>query len=286
MTFLKLIRANNWIKNFFILLPLFFSANIFNYQILKLNLIIILCFSFITSSVYIVNDILDLEYDKRHPEKKNRPIPSGKYKIKQALLIGLLLFLTGILPIYLISIEAFFITLSYFIINIIYSFKLKQVPIIEMVIVSLGFVLRLIIGGVISKVALTHWIILMVFLLSLFIIISKRRDDVYHYDINKIVNRKVVLQYSLPFIDKLITIISSILLVSYLLFITSDEVINRYDIEYLSLTFLPVLIGVFRYNQLTYVFKKNSSPIKTLFNDVFLQIVLLIWFILFFIIIY
>ena len=121
MTFLKLIRANNWIKNFFILLPLFFSANIFNYQILKLNLIIILCFSFITSSVYIVNDILDLEYDKRHPEKKNRPIPSGKYKIKQALLIGLLLFLTGILPIYLISIEAFFITLSYFIINIIYT---------------------------------------------------------------------------------------------------------------------------------------------------------------------
>ena len=126
----------------------------------------------------------------------------------------------------------------------------------------------------------------MVFLLSLFIAVTKRRDDVYQYELKKKINRKVVSEYSVSYMDKLITIISSVLLVSYLLFITSESVISRYPSKYLIVSFLFVLIGVFRYNQITYVKNKSGSPIKIFFKDKFLQITLLLWGLTFFFIIY
>ena len=128
--------------------------------------------------------------------------------------------------------------------------------------------------------------IVMVFLISLFIAVTKRRDDVYLYESENIINRKVIVKYTVEYMDKLITIISSTLLVSYLLFITSESVISRYPSRYLILSFLFVLIGVFRYNQITYVENKSGSPIKILFKDLFLQITLFFWVLTFFIVIY
>lgn len=284
--FIKLIRLNNWIKNLFIFIPIFFAATILESENFIKTLFAFFAFSIITSFVYIVNDIFDIEFDKEHLEKRKRPIPSGKISIKKAILIAIFLLSLGLSVMYKISFNVFIFSIIYVVLNFGYSLKLKHIPIIDFIVVSLGFVIRILIGGDIGSVHLTQWIILLVFLLSLFISITKRRDDVFQYENEKKINRKVVDKYSVEFMDKSITIISSVLIVTYILFITSNDVIERYQSPKLYLTFLPVLIGLLRYNQITYVYNKSGSPLKILYNDVFLQIVILSWLLMFGIIIY
>ena len=286
MNYINLIRLNNWIKNLFIFLPLFFSGEFFNSLKLVNTFYVTLSFSLVTSFIYIINDIFDIEFDKIHPEKRNRPIPSGKISIKQSLMLGICFLTIGLVGIWNFSFNCFLFTISYTVLNLLYSVKLKQTPIIDFVIVATGFVVRILIGGDVGNVELTQWIIVMVFLLSLLIAVTKRRDDVYQYELEKKINRKVVSKYTVEYMDKLITIISSTLLVSYLLFITSESVISRYPSKYLIISFLFVLMGLFRYNQITYVKNNSGSPIKILFKDLFLQIILLLWGLTFFIIIY
>jgi decaprenyl-phosphate phosphoribosyltransferase len=285
-TLLKLVRIKDWVKNLFILLPLFFSGDLFDFGKLNQTLFVVISFCLVTSFVYILNDIFDIEFDKNHLEKKLRPIPSGKVSVRTSLFIGILFLLIGLTLLWYSSIESFYLTVFYVLLNIFYSYKLKQIPIIDFIIVSIGFVIRVLIGGEIGEVELTQWMIVMVFLLSLFIAVTKRRDDVYQYESENIINRKVIVKYTVEYMDKLITIISSTLLVSYLLFITSESVISRYPSRYLIISFLFVLIGVFRYNQITYVENKSGSPIKILFKDLFLQITLFLWVLTFFIVIY
>jgi 4-hydroxybenzoate polyprenyltransferase len=286
MLYLKLIRANNWIKNLFILLPLFFSGELFNLTKLSNTILVIIGFSLVTSFVYIINDIFDINFDKNHQEKRFRPIASGRISIKKSVVIGSLLLFIGFSVLLLCSWNAFLISIIYVGLNLLYSAKLKHVSVIDFVIVAVGFVLRILIGGEVGDVELTQWMTIMVFLLCLFIAITKRRHDVYQYEFNEQVNRKVVTKYTVEFMDKLLSINSSTLLVAYLLFITSEDVLTRYPSEYLMLTFLFVLIGVFRYNQITSVDNKGSSPLKILFEDIFLQITLFLWLVTFFFLIY
>lgn len=286
MKYIELIRVNNWVKNLFILLPLFFSAELFDsIKFLKIFYSII-GFSLVTSFVYIINDIFDIEFDKIHSEKKYRPIPAGKISITQSLIIGAFALSLGLTVLWTISFNSFLFTIIYILLNILYSVILKQLPIVDFIIVALGFVIRILIGGDIGNIELTQWMIVMVFLLSLFIAVTKRRDDVCEYELKKKINRKVVLKYTVEYMDKLITIISSTLLVSYLLFITSESVISRYPSKYLIVSFLFVLVGIFRYNQITYVENKSGSPVKIFFKDIFLQITLLLWVLTFFLVIY
>jgi len=284
--YVKLFRLNNWVKNLFIFLPLFFSGEFFNPIKITNTFYVTLGFSLVTSFIYIINDILDLEFDKIHPKKKNRPIASGKISVKQSLISGICLLSIGLIGVWNTSFNCFLLTIFYIILNLLYSIKLKQIPIVDFIIVATGFVIRILIGGEIGNIELTQWMIVMVFLLSLFIAVTKRRDDVYQYELKNRINRKVVSEYTVEYMDKLITIISSTLLVSYLLYITSESVISRYPSRYLIISFLFVLIGVFRYNQITYVENKSGSPLKIFFKDLFLQITLFLWALTFFIIIY
>ena len=286
MLYLRLFRVDNWIKNLFILLPLFFSAQFFYLDKLIHALEAFFAFSLVTSSVYIVNDIFDINFDKGHHEKKHRPLASGKISIRNSLILGFISLLVGFILMYNLNIIALNFTLFYFGLNIFYSSKLKHIPIVDFIIISIGFVLRIFIGSEIGEINLTQWMILLVFLLSLLIAVSKRRDDVFLYEKTNKINRKVVQEYSLEFIDKTISIISSVLIVAYLLFITSPEVYSRYNTDYIYFTFLPVLIGILRFNQLTYVYNKSGSPIKILFKDRFLQLVIILWILSYFIIIY
>ena len=228
----------------------------------------------------------DKEFDKIHSSKKKRPIASGKISSVKALTIAISCLVIGLFSIYSVSLNALYLTLFYFIINILYSYKLKQLSIIEFCIVASGFVVRILIGGEINDILLSQWIIVMVFLLSIFIAVSKRRDDVLQYETENKKNRIVVEYYNLEFLDKIINIVSSVLIVSYLLFISSSEIQERYDSIFLLITFVFVLLGVFRYNQITYVMKKSASPISILFSDIFLQFCLLFWILIFFGIIY
>ena len=284
--FLKLIRINHWIKNLFIFIPVFFSSELFIGNKFIYTFYSALAFSFVSVFVYIINDIFDINFDRTHKEKKNRPIASGYISIKFAFIIGLIFFILGSCLIFSISIKAFLLSLGYFILNFFYSLKLKSIAILDLIIVSIGFVIRVYIGSVVGEISVSNWIFIMVFLLSLFLAICKRRDDVYLYEKKNEINREVVFEYSLQFMDKIITIVSSVLIVSYLLFITSYEDDPRFEPNYLFLTFVLVILGIFRYNQITYVFNRGGSPIKTLLSDLYLQIILLFWFLLFFIMLY
>ena len=126
----------------------------------------------------------------------------------------------------------------------------------------------------------------MIFLLSTFIAVSKRRDDLIHFKEDKIINRRVITKYSIEFIDNSISIISSVLIVSYLMFITSNQTFVQYESSYIYFTFLFVIMGILRFNQLTYVYKYSGSPVKLLFKDTYIQIILIGWVLTFFLIIY
>jgi len=277
MNYFRLFRISHWIKNLFILLPLFFAGELGNLEKTLVTMAVIVGFSFVTSLVYVINDIFDLEFDKNHSEKKLRPISSGVISIPRGITAGLIIASVGFGILWASSLQAFLLTLGYLVLNLLYSYALKHIPIVDFVVIAVGFVLRILIGGEVGDIELTQWMLIMVFLLSLFIAVTKRRDDVYQFEFANSINRSVLDKYTVAYMDKLITIISSTLLVSYLIFVTSENVNERYSSMYLISSFLFVLIGVFRYNQITYVYNRSGSPIQILYTDTFMQITLLLW---------
>ncbi len=281
--FFALIRVKHWVKNFFIFLPLIFSgdlASLGHYQIYAL----FVSFCLAASSIYIINDIMDVDHDKAHPQKKQRPIASGFFSVTTAfvMFLGMLLLLTT--SFFFIG-EAFYFVLGYFIMNILYSFKLKQIAIIDVTCISAGFVLRIMAGSVAAGVYLSHWMIIMVFLLTISIAFAKRRDD-FMVALSEEANRKSMVGYTIQFLDIAKGISFSVTLVAYIFFTISIEVMERFNSDKLYITSLFVFLGIMRYLQNAIVDKNSGSPVKLLFKDRFLQIILLAWFLTFIFIIY
>jgi 4-hydroxybenzoate polyprenyltransferase len=283
---LHLIRAKQYIKNLIIFLPLFFSAQLTEILLLNKALIAFVAFSLCASGVYIFNDIQDAEFDRKHPEKKNRPIASGAVSVKSATLLMGVLFLAGFSAMFVLSVDAAIYTGIYVLLNIAYSLYLKHVAILDVNIIGAGFVLRLLVGSAATLTPLSMWIIIMIFLLALFVALAKRRDDVLVYIDTGNMMRKVVGGYNLSFIDSAMTIIASVIIVAYLLYTTSTEIITRLNNEYIYLTALFVILGVLRYLQITFVEKLSGDPVAIFLNDRFLQITLLGWLMAFISILY
>lgn len=289
MAIIQLLRPYQWSKNLFIFLPLFFHGSLINLGYILDSTIAFLSFSLIASAIYCFNDIYDIKDDQQHPIKCNRPIASGKISIKLAYFIILLLIAIGI------SLLLFFgynikyqlsILILYISINIAYTLYLKRIALIDIFIISTGFVLRIILGGISTDIILSHWIILMTFLLALFLALAKRRDDVLIYKRTGIKARKNIAKYNLDFINQILTIIATITIVCYIMYTVSDDVINRLDSHNLYITSFFVLAGIIRYLQLTIVYEKSGNPTHLLITDRFLQFIILGWLLVFYIIIY
>lgn len=277
-SYLRLLRVHQWIKNLFIFAPILFGFKFNDLSAIINAFWAFLGFSFIASTVYIINDWMDREADKLHPKKKNRPIAAGKVGSKEAITLSIILLISGF-SIYILlinNIAATLILLFYFLLNIGYCLKLKQISIVDISIVALGFVLRLFIGGVVTGIVLSHWLIIMTFLIALLLVIGKRRDDVVIYDNTGQLMRKNIANYNLDFLNAAIVIIVSIITFSYIMYTISPEVITRNG-EYLYLTSFFVILGLFRYLQAIFVEKKGGSPTELVFKDRFLQILILFW---------
>lgn len=290
---MKLLRIHQWIKNLFIFLPIFFSKHITEIEYIRPSFFVFLAFCFISSSIYCFNDIFDVESDRKHPVKCKRPIASGKISIKIAYIIMLTLVLLSLSVIVLgfnkdfsIAIKTMSIILFYFFMNIAYCIRLKHVAIIDTFIISIGFVLRVIIGGIASNIWISHWIILMTFLLALFLAFAKRRDDVVIYKDTGVKIRNNINRYNIEFMNQAISIIAAIIIVSYVMYTVSPDVIQRFKSSYLYITTIWVLLGVLRYLQITIVDVKSGSPTKVLAKDRFIQISIGGWIITFLFIIY
>lgn len=186
---IQIMRPQQWAKNLFIFTPLFFNKQLNSYDLFLSCIMVVVSFSLASSSIYCFNDILDVEFDKQHPKKCKRPIASGHISISKGYLLMASLIILSITNILLFvktnTLEALAVILFYYILNILYCLKLKQLAIVDVFIIASGFVLRVLVGGISTNIVLSHWLILMTFLLALFLSFAKRRDDVLLYEEKK-----------------------------------------------------------------------------------------------------
>ena len=272
-----LIRPHQYVKNLFIFMPMFFVGQMGNIDLLVDSLIAFAAFSLSASAVYILNDYKDVEDDRQHPTKKNRPLASGSISSQTGLVIMSLLAICGLALMASLSIEAVEILIVYIILNLAYSFKLKHVAIIDVVIISTGFVLRLFIGSQVTAIPLSMWIVIMTFLLALFLALAKRRDDVLIFRDTGKKMRQVVDGYNLQLIDSAMTIMSAVVIVAYILYTTWAETVARIGNDYLYLTALFVILGIMRYLQIALVEENSGSPTRIVLKDRFIQLTIVAW---------
>jgi len=270
-------RLHQYIKNIFIFIPLFFALKITDTDLLLNAAIAFVAFSLTASAIYTLNDYHDIEEDRQHPKKKERPLASGSISKSQAITIMLVLFAVGFALMTILSLKAAGIIAAYVLMNIAYSFYLKHVAILDVVIIAIGFVLRLFIGSAVTGIPLSMWIVVMTFLLALFMALAKRRDDVLIYLNTGKKMRKVIDGYNLQFLDTAMAIMASVVIVSYTIYTTSAEVVAKVHSEYLYLTSLFVILGIMRYLQVAFVLKDSGSPTKIVLKDRFMQITLIGW---------
>jgi len=273
----KLIRPHQYIKNLFIFMPLFFVGKITNDELFLNAVMAFVAFSITASAIYILNDYQDIEVDRLHPYKKFRPLTSGAVSKKAAIIIMATFFMTGMSLMAMLSLPAFGILIAYVILNIGYSFYLKHIVIVDVIIISIGFVLRLFVGSITTQTPLSMWIVILTFLLALFLALAKRRDDVLLFVNEGKKVRKVIAGYNLQFIDGAMMIMASVIIVSYILYTTSIEVLQRIQNEYLYLTTLFVIMGVMRYLQIAFVENNSGSATKLAFRDKFMLLTVLAW---------
>ncbi len=273
---LRLLRLEHWVKNLFIFIPAFFAARLTEWPVLKNASLGFLSFSLIASAVYVLNDLADAPQDRNHPDKRYRPIASGAVGKNQAMLIlGGLLGAGAALAAFL-SREMLMFSLLYFVINLFYSFSLKHIALVDISLIGLGFLLRVFAGGAVTGVEVSHWLIVMTFLLALILGLAKRRGE-YVVAMGGHTFRKALEGYNLPFLDVSITVCSTVAIVAYLMYCFSPEVTTRIGSNNIFYTAFFVILGILRYLQLTLVFDRTESPTRALLRDGFLQIVLLGW---------
>ena len=281
-----LLRIPQWIKNSFLFIPLFFSGELFDSQKLLQVVVAFGAFCLVASSIYILNDIRDVESDRKHPEKKFRPIAAGKVAVSTAWGVMLLCAICGFGMAWWVNMNFTYILAAYFVMNLAYSSGLKKVAILDLMIVATGFVLRVIGGGMAADVYTSHWLISMIFLLSLFIVLAKRRDDILEYNKSGVALRSSIQNYNLDFIMSVLTMLSGIIIVAYLMYTISPEVSERFGTDHLYFTTVFVIAGVMRYIQITLVENKSGSPTRILYSDRFIHFTLAGWIASFFLIIY
>jgi len=286
---LLLIRPQQWLKNGFVLIPMFFGGRLLNADDAIASVVTFFAFSFAASAIYCFNDIVDVDADRRHPVKCHRPIASGAVSVPTAYaLMAVLVLLSALLLFFLPQRagETAGIVAFYFLLNMAYCLWLKRHAIIDVCTVAFGFVLRILAGGMACDVAVSNWLVLMTFLLALFLSFAKRRDDVLRMNETGEPPRRNTIRYNLTFVNQAITVTGTVTLVCYIMYTVSPEVVSRFHAPYLYLTSIFVLVGLLRYMQLTVVDEVSGDPTKILLRDRFTQAIVVAWIMAFLLIIY
>lgn len=268
---LRLLRANQWYKNTIIFLAIVFSNNLFNISLLNLTMLGFISLCLISSTNYIINDIIDINKDKKHPEKRLRPIPSGKIKVYQAIIIAIILFLISIILSFYLSINFFFAVLSLFILSTLYTFILKKMPLLDILTIAVNFVIRAVAGALLINVWISPFLVLTPFLFSLFLSTGKRYSDTILLKKRTIYTKNTLKFFiNLFLITLLITFTIYCLLVNPLLLIT-----------------LPiVLFALLRYQKLIFSASRIARHPELIFKDLKLLLSILLFITLVFLIIY
>ncbi|MBD5642357.1 decaprenyl-phosphate phosphoribosyltransferase [Clostridium botulinum] len=279
---IALMRPKQWIKNFFVFAAIIFSGNLTNESILKNNIITFILFCLTSSTIYILNDIVDLEKDKKHPEKKNRPLPSGRVSKSTAIIMNIIILFTVLFCSYkFVDYKIMYIYLLYIVMNIFYCFKLKNVVILDVMVITFGFVLRMESGSLATKVSVSPWLFLCTILLSLFLALNKRKSEIMTLKDNRGSHRKILEEYSVELIDNMLTIVTPSILISYCIYTFSSVQSKR-----MMYTIPFVLYGIFRYQYLMNNHNLGGKPEDVFGKDKPFLVNMVLWVISVVVIIY
>ncbi len=274
------LRPKQWVKNFFIFLPLLFSKKILNFNDSAAVAATFLVFSLFSGAVYLFNDILDYQKDRLHPFKRLRPIAAGKLSLNSAWFASFFILISAVVLSAFISVNLTNIALIYFSLNIAYSLKLKKVVILDVLCIAAGFVLRVVAGSVVISVSASHWLLMCAFLISIFIGFCKRRAEITSLNESANGHREVLEHYNTAFLDQMIVISTSTTVMSYALYTMSPETVEKFQTENLIYTVPFVLYGIFRYLYMIHKKKVGMSPTDALLKDYPIIICVIAWFLL------
>jgi len=272
------LRPQQWTKNAFLLIPLIFSQKLAHPQSLLLTLQALLVFCALTGGVYLLNDLLDLEADRSHPEKRHRPIASGRLSPRTAVGAAIVLLGAALWWGARCGMPFLVVLLSYLAVQALYNLRLKEVVILDIFCISAGFFLRVVAGGAVLSVKLSHWLIICTVLVSMFLALGKRRHErVSLGEEGAPAHRKVLTFYSPRLLDQMIGLITAGILITYMLYCIAPETVAKFHTDHLLITVPFVLYGVFRYLYLIHVKQEGGAPERLLLSDPPLLSSVLLW---------
>jgi 4-hydroxybenzoate polyprenyltransferase len=261
------LRPRQWIKNIFVFLPLIFGKKLFIFSAALNSILAFFIFCITASAVYIINDLIDIEKDKKHPLKRLRPLASGKITVRHAAILSFILSLAGIVFSFSLDVNFGWVIISYLFFNLLYTKFLKKAVIIDVFSLSVFFLLRIVGGCVIAKVIISYWIIIMSSLLTSFLGFNKRRQELLMLGKRSYHAREVLIKYNLYFIDQIIAVITSSVVIVYMLYSIDQRTIKEFGTYHLIYTTPFVYYGIFRYLYLTRRFYKDGDPTRIFLSD-------------------
>ena len=286
--FLRLIRVHQWIKNVFVFIPLLFSLHLFNKDYFITTLFAFLVFCLASSAIYVINDLVDIESDRVHPVKKNRPLPSGAISQTAAIITASLLLVLVFWLMMYFNIEFILLVVAFVMLNMLYSFLFKNVVLLDVFSIAAGFSMRVLAGAFVIQVPISSWLLLTTMFISLFLGVMKRRSELVLVNENQKLNsdaveqsgtqsRKVLTQYSLNFADQMATVAATGVIVCYALYTVAPRTISIFQTERLIYTTPFVVFGIFRFMYLEYISGKGENSTRTLATDIPMIVNLLLY---------
>ena len=265
---IRSLRVKQWIKNLFVFAALLFTQNYYDPELNGKALTAFFLFCFLSSAIYLINDVLDIKVDRQHPIKKNRPIAAGKLSISLALVFsGLLTILTWLMGYFYLGYNFFMICLVYWLMNLLYSKYLKHIVILDVLIIAIGFVLRAMAGAEAIQVEISNWLLLCTILLSLFLALSKRRHELVLLDENATHHRAILKEYSPYLLDQLISVVTASTLMAYALYTMDQDVQANLGTDKLIFTTPFVIYGIFRYLYLVHQKDQGGDTSEMIVTD-------------------
>ena len=277
-TYIRLVRPKHWIKNLFVLAPALFARELFHPDMVLVALKAFFGFCLTASVVYIINDMADVKADRAHHEKKHRPLAAGTVTSGEALaLLGVLLVLAMLLALTM-PVTYGLILAAYFLINLAYSYKLKEVILLDVFMIAAGFMLRVLGGAAAIRVPVSSWIVLCTLFISLFLGFAKRRSElVSSHDSGSASERRVLMLYSVGFLDQVLTIVAAGAVISYALYTVAPRTVETFGTENLIYTTIFVLFGIFRYLHLIHTSETTENPTNAVTSDPAILTVVILW---------
>ncbi len=268
--YLGLMRPHQWVKNAFVFVPLIFSKNLLVLGLFYRSLLTFAAFCFAASAVYVINDIADKEFDRMHPVKRDRPIAAGTVGIGEGWSLSVLLLALSLVLLLILGspLTVSLVIAGYVAINILYSFGLKRIVLIDLFVIATGFILRILAGGYAIDVKVSSWLVMTTLFLSIFLGVAKRRSEfvLMPKGLDE-TTRKVLSDYDLGLIDQILSISAASVIIAYALYTVSERTVHAFHTEALIFTTIFVTYGVFRYLFLVHKTGLGENPTKALLTD-------------------